>query len=150
MPSPFVRLHDRKTAKEDDDLQINTNLEQVVTMPTPPPDTTRTSTGSAASSRVSSACTSPDLSKSARTDSYIRGSSLEESPVSSPNGSYVGDVKLAGNYPEVGSPSPSLSKEPCSSSRRSSEEDKCMSDEEAGVQALEQKVPKNIKLPQSK
>lgn len=142
MPS-LIHLHDKTADETGDDVR---NLEQVATIPTPSPDSTPISPGSAASPRVSSACISPGLRKGTRTDSYIRGSSLEESPVSSPNSSCVGELKSVEEYPEV---DPSLAKESCSS-RRNSGEDKCISDEESAVGTPEQKVPKNIKLPQSK
>lgn len=131
--------HERETENEraEEDLQIMSPN----TMPTPPPpEDTPTSPGSAASSRFSSTCTSPDLMKVAGTDSYTQDSSLEESPASSPNSSYFGEVKSAENQNEA--------KVSCSS-MRSSEDEKCTSDQEMSEQELEQKVPKNIKLPQS-
>ena len=136
MPSPFVRSDDPETANGRVEVQIMSPN----TVPTPPPDNTPTSPGSAASSPISSVCTSPDLLKAARTDSC---SSIEESPVSSPSDSYAGEVK------SVAEDSPGMEPKGSCSSMRSSEEERSMSDQETGGQELEQKVPKNIKLPQS-
>ena len=120
------------------------------TMPTPPPDSTLTPPdnaltppGSSPSTCASSACTSPDLMVVARTDSFMQRSlSLEESGFSSPSDCYLAEVKSVENYSEL------EAKASCGSVR-SSDEEACMSDQDAG-EPCEQKVPKNIKLPQSK
>ncbi len=96
---------------------------------------------SAVSSPASSPCHSPFAKKVENTGSYLQHSSLEASPSSSPNSSsYLEDEKIS----DMSSPSSKYF-----FSRRNSEE-KMVSDQEGNSQVPEGKVPKNIKLPQSK
>lgn len=96
---------------------------------------------SAVSSPASSTCNSPFVQKTEKTESYLHHSSLEESPASSPNSSYLGDGKMGH---DVDSPN----SKPFFS--RTDSEDKSISDQEGGSQVSDAKVPKNIKLPQRK
>ena len=94
---------------------------------------------SASSSPSSSACNSPFAHKPDKADSFLRQSTIDGSPASSPN-SFLEE----GKSQDADSPnSKSLF------SRRSSE-DKSMSDQEGDSQTSDGKVPKNIKLPQRK
>ena len=118
------------------------SVEQTV-IPTPPPEL-------AADSPDSSHSVSPLLSASAKSDSYIKGSSLEESPVSSPNSSCSGDVSKYVIAQEEKHVIKQEEEEEFQITNVKIEDDKSMSDQETeGYVSHEQNVPKNIKLPQS-
>ena len=127
-----------------------TNLGQI-TIPTPPPERTYSSPDS---SRSHGSCISPQHSASATTsDSYIKGSSLEESPVSSPGSSCAGEEPqmLQSNFDAA---SESSKRESCICGPGvETDVVKVMSDEEEDHDSTitnGHNVPKNIKLPQSK
>jgi hypothetical protein len=146
MPSPFCN------SELQDIASPSNNLGQTA-IPTPPPERTYHSPDSLHS------CVSPQHSASATSDSYIKGSSLEESPVSSPSSSYAGDIRSPA-MEDYDSELPKFIKkerESCiRSTNISNEERKSLSHEgetsSTGtvVTPCEQNVPKNIKLPQSK
>ena len=153
MPSPFCSdvLHGGQEVGGDREEDITaaspTSLGQIA-IPTPPPER---SYNSPDSSRSHTSCISPQHSASATSDSYIKGSSLEESPVSSPSSSCAEEMNGSNNTGE----SPSMMKrESCIRSTGIDEEMiKSMSDEEADAHDSKtngHSVPKNIKLPQSK
>ena len=149
MSSPFCELqnHQPEQAQGID-----------VTIPTPPPETTHDSPDSTHSSQGFS----PQLSASATSDSYIKGSSLEESPVSSPSSSYAGEIHSPQNEEEqdfiesaVITQIPKLIKRESCIRSTSEQRSVVAPDNEAnsnlsGNVPREQNVPKNIKLPQSK
>lgn len=154
MPSPFGGDVQDGTLVEDNlvdgigGLSPNVNNLGQIAIPTPPPERSRNSPDSTHSSHGSN--TSAQLSASATSDSYIKGSSLEESPVSSPNSSCAGEEK---SEKEMGI----IRRESCIRSSSSSSsvvnDRKYTPDKEpsaAECVSQEQKVPKNIKLPQSK
>ena len=137
MPSPFGELQRQEIMTDSID----------VTIPTPPPECAHDSPDSTHS------CISPQLPASATSDSYIKGSSLEESPLSSPNSSCAGEIHTPGSRNGIISEIPKLIKrETCihgtnEQTNRSQPNEKASS---SNVLPHEQNVPKNIKLPQSK
>ena len=161
MPSPFCTdvLQGGQEVGVDQQESIDasspTSLGQI-TIPTPPPERTYNSPDSA---RSHGSCISPQHSASATSDSYIKGSSLEESPVSSPSSSCAEEVDnssniLQSNFESI-TESPSLvQRETCiHDAVLETEMVKSVSDEEteaADNNINGHNVPKNIKLPQSK
>lgn len=117
-------------------------------IPTPPPESKHDSPAPDSTHSSHGSCVSPQFSASATSNSYIKGSSLEESPVSSPGSSYAGELDTNGQDTYIASnmvaEMPKLIKrETCIRST---------SDDATGgaTTSREQNVPKNIKLPQSK
>ncbi len=129
MPSPFSGdvVEDQETVVAHE-LAGSTDISLMTQMaiPTPPPECAHTSPQGSSGVSIS------------RSSSYIKGSSLEESPVSSPNSSCADDETQTLNV--ITSTSPVLAKEEFSRDPKEVEE----------FIAHEQNVPKNIKLPQSK
>lgn len=125
-----------------------------IAIPTPPPEHCHNSPDSTHSSRSHGSCISTQLSASATSDSYIKGSSLEESPVSSPssscaeasnsntNGSAFINSDIIADSPEM------IQRESCIRSAGGLETKS--EGEEGRSTSRQQNVPKNIKLPQSK
>lgn len=162
MPSPFCTevLHAGQGGGVDQqeviDASSPTNLGQI-TIPTPPPERTYSSPDSA---RSHGSCISPQHSASATSDSYIKGSSLEESPVSSPSSSCAEGLDdssriLQSNFNNT-TDCPSLVKrEACihDAGLEAAEIVQAISEEEtepSDTSTNGHSVPKNIKLPQSK
>lgn len=157
MPSPFCSAElQGPVIQQDSSAAPPSNKVGQTAIPTPPPERTYHSPDSTHSH---GSCISPQHSASATSDSYIKGSSLEESPVSSPNSSYTGEV----DSPEMQDCDtiPKLIKkerESCirNTNPQSITDEQSTKPEEgetsssATTAPREQNVPKNIKLPQSK
>jgi len=125
-PSEAQDIHDQMMTSDQEALAIPAARSEVIG-------------DSAASSPSSSTCNSPFAHQSDKTDSFLRQSTIDGSPGSSPN-SFLEEGKIQ----DADSPNSKSF-----FSRRSSE-DKSMSDQEVDSQASDGKVPKNIKLPQRK
>lgn len=152
LSSPFCSEELQKEIRQQDLVEsIDASPDNEISkIPTPPPDHSPDSTHSTISH---GSCISPQLSASATSDSYIKGSSLEQSPLSSPNSSCSGEVCTPDNDSDMVSASeiPKLIKR--ESCIRSTCEKTASSDGETSSSSMsthEQNVPKNIKLPQSK
>ena len=157
MPSPFCNAELPVVQQQDVPASPSNNLGQTA-IPTPPPERTYHSPDSTHS------CISPQHSASATSDSYIKGSSLEESPVSSPSSSYAGEIHSPEMQDYMDSNAvaelPTMVKkerESCIREPSLAEHNKPVPKEgetsSAGANsasAAAQNVPKNIKLPQSK
>lgn len=158
MPSPFCSAEVPGPVHQQDSSASppSNNLGQTA-IPTPPPERTYHSPDSTHSH---GSCISPQHSASATSDSYIKGSSLEESPVSSPNSSYAEEVNSqdymdSDTIPKLikkerescirNTNEQSITNEQCSKS--TTEEGETSS---SATAPREHNVPKNIKLPQSK
>lgn len=165
MPSPFcggvgAELQGQEIQQQDitDSIAASppNNLGQIA-IPTPPPERTFSSPDSTHSSLSHGSCISPQHSASATSDSYIKGSSLEESPVSSPSSSCAGEVHSLERQDYMDAMDadmiPKLIKKERESCIRSTSEQASKSEGETSsnnAPSREQNVPKNIKLPQSK
>ena len=138
MPSPFGgdAIQEQGTILEQDPIENIDISPHAIAMPTPPPECANTSP---VSSHGSSTCVSPQLPASATSDSYIKGSSLEESPVSSPNSICSGDVNK----------SIAKMKDIENTAAGSPADKELGSEDEMSVPSQGQNVPKNVKLPQS-
>lgn len=160
MPSPFCsgdlphQLVVTATDLESVAASPANSLGQIA-IPTPPPERSHDSPDSIHSS---GSCISAQLSASATSDSYIRGSSLEESPVSTPSSSCAGSSNLnVVNFRDsdvTAGGSEVVKRESCI---RSTMEEVNMSKSDEGKTPADgrngshqQNAPKNIKLPQSK
>ncbi len=155
MPSPFCSDVLQQGGQEigvekQESIDASSPIGQI-TIPTPPPERTYNSPDS---SRSHGSCISPQHSASATSDSYIKGSSLEESPVSSPSSSCAEEVDVSSKSSFDNAENPSLVKrESCIHSTELETETVSMSDEETDAHDNNtngHNVPKNIKLPQSK
>lgn len=138
---------------EDQDIEDSSppsnGVRQII--PTPPPESKHDSPAPDSTHSSHGSCVSPQFSASATSNSYIKGSSLEESPVSSPGSSYAGELDTNGQDNFIASnvvaEMPKLIKrETCI---RSTSDD-AASAIPGGATNTSRDVPKNIKLPQSK
>lgn len=124
-----------------------------IAIPTPPPEILH---GSPDSTHSSQSCISIQHSASATSDSYIKGSSLEESPVSSPNSSCAGTSNSEGtalnSFDGAAGSNEVVKRESCiRGGDTGGDAGTSASDGENGYGVShQQNVPKNIKLPQSK
>lgn len=160
MPSPFCGAGLPElavTAVESIAASPASSLGQTA-IPTPPPERSHDSPDSTHSSRSHGSCISAQLSASATSDSYIKGSSLEESPVSSPSNSCAESTNFENSVVNFGGPdaiagnSEVVQRESCIRSTAMGEVSISKLDKEAPAADGHNgsHVPKNIKLPQSK
>lgn len=161
MPSPFnAELQGPVVQQQDVPASPPSNNLGQTAIPTPPPERTYHHSPDSTHS-----CISPQHSASATSDSYIKGSSLEESPVSSPSSSYAGeihspemqdymDANVASELPPmVKTERESCIREPSVAGEHAKSmpnEGETSSASANSASATAQNVPKNIKLPQSK
>lgn len=154
MPSPFCDEDFREQGIEHErtesiDVSSPNSLGQIAIIPTPPPERSCSSPDSMHSSRSHGSCVSPQHSASATSDCYIKGSSLEESPISSPSSSCAGEND-SHNALQNGTAN-SVKRESC---MHGTGEETGLStsngEADGNNRTHDQSVPKNIKLPQSK
>ena len=152
MPSPFRSTGlpqplDVSAAAESDAASPANSLQGQIAIPTPPPEGSPDSTQSSLSH---GSCISAQFSASATSHSYIKGSSLEESPVSSPSNSCA----------ELDNEDDSVQSNGAANGQEVARRESCIRStmDEVSASNLSDdivphpttNVPKNIKLPQRK